>query len=31
MRRVAIGLVGPVLDHGHGADRWNKWRPTVGL
>ena len=31
MKRVAIGLLGPVLDHGAGNDRWNKWRPTVGL
>ena len=31
MKRVAIGLLGPVLDHGVGNDRWNKWRPTVGL
>ena len=31
MKRVAIGLIGPVLDHGQGPDRWSKWRPTVGL
>lgn len=31
MKRVAIGLLGPVLDHGFGPDRWSKWRPTVGL
>ena len=31
MKTVVFGLLGPVLDHGAGADRWNKWRPTVGL
>ncbi len=31
MKRVAIGLLGPMLDNGGGNDRWNKWRPTVGL
>ncbi|MFZ2656626.1 MAG: RNA repair transcriptional activator RtcR [Victivallales bacterium] len=31
MKRVAIGLLGPVLDQGRGPDRWNRWRPTVGL
>lgn len=28
---VAIGLLGPVLDNGKGAARWEKWRPTVAL
>ena len=28
---VALGLLGPVLDRGEGADRWQKWRPTVAL
>ena len=31
MKRVAIGLLGPMLDNGAGDERWNKWRPTVGL
>lgn len=31
-KTVAIGFVGATLDRmGKGADRWNKWRPTVGL
>jgi transcriptional regulatory protein RtcR len=28
---VAIGLIGPTLDAGRDAKRWNRWRPTVGL
>lgn len=28
---VVIGLLGPVLDNGKGAARWEKWRPTVAL
>ena len=28
---VAIGLLGPTLDAGRGQNRWNRWRPTVGL
>lgn len=28
---VVIGLLGPVLDNGKGAGRWEKWRPTVSL
>jgi transcriptional regulatory protein RtcR len=29
---VAIGLLGTTLDRGaRGVDRWNRWRPTVGL
>lgn len=28
---VAIGLLGPTLDAGRGENRWNRWRPTVGL
>ncbi len=31
MLNIAIGLLGPVLDRGEGADRWSKWRPTVSL
>lgn len=30
--RVVIGFVGTVLDFaGKGEQRWNKWRPTLGL
>ncbi|HXG65857.1 MAG TPA: RNA repair transcriptional activator RtcR [Blastocatellia bacterium] len=28
---VVIGFVGSVLDRGEGAERWEKWRPTVSL
>ena len=29
---VAIGFVGTTLDYvGKGAQRWERWRPTVGL
>lgn len=30
-KSVVIGLLGPVLDNGKGAARWEKWRPTVAL
>src|SRR5262245_2278644 len=30
-RRVVIGLLGPTLDAGSGADRWNRWRPSVAV
>lgn len=31
-RTVAIGFIGSTLDRvGKGANRWNHWRPTVGL
>lgn len=31
-RTVAIGFIGSTLDRvGQGANRWSKWRPTVGL
>ena len=30
-RTVVIGILGPVLDNGRGADRWSRWRPTVAL
>lgn len=30
-RCVVIGLLGPALDNGKGAARWEKWRPTVAL
>ena len=29
---VAIGFIGATLDRvGKGANRWNKWRPSIGL
>lgn len=28
---VALGLLGPTLDAGRDAKRWNRWRPSVGL
>lgn len=32
MKRVVIGVLGTVLDkRGKRENRWNKWRPTVGL
>lgn len=31
MKRVAIGLIGTVLDRGSSPERWDKWRPTVSL
>jgi transcriptional regulatory protein RtcR len=30
-RTVVIGFLGTVLDQGHGAARWDRWRPTVSL
>jgi transcriptional regulatory protein RtcR len=30
-KRVVIGLIGTVLDSGHGPARWEKWRPTVSI
>ena len=30
-RTVVLGLIGPILDRSEGADRWQKWRPTVTL
>ncbi|WP_148713650.1 RNA repair transcriptional activator RtcR [Chitinolyticbacter meiyuanensis] len=31
-RTVVFGFVGTVLDYvGRGAQRWEKWRPTIGL
>ncbi len=29
--RVAIGLLGPVLDRGSTPDRWEQWRPSVAV
>lgn len=31
MKRVVIGYLGSQLDAGSDTDRWNSWRPTVGL
>ena len=30
-QKVIIGLLGPTLDRGKGAARWEYWRPTVSL
>lgn len=30
-RRVAISILGTTLDLGRSEDRWNRWRPNVGL
>jgi transcriptional regulatory protein RtcR len=30
-RKVVLGLLGPSLDNGRGADRWERWRPSVSL
>ncbi|MBC8107175.1 MAG: sigma 54-interacting transcriptional regulator [Anaerolineae bacterium] len=30
-RTVVIGLIGPVLDSGRNADRWERWRPSVAV
>jgi transcriptional regulatory protein RtcR len=30
-KKVVIGFVGTQLDHGRGAARWEKWRPTIAL
>lgn len=29
--QVAIGMLGPILDRGDGARRWEHWRPTVSM
>ena len=31
MPTVVIGLIGTTLDAGDGAERWNRWRPTISL
>jgi len=28
---VVLGMLGTQLDRGRGADRWDRWRPTVAL
>lgn len=28
---VVIGYLGTQLDNGQRLDRWQKWRPTIGL
>ncbi|MCE2949021.1 MAG: RNA repair transcriptional activator RtcR [bacterium] len=30
-KTVVIGFLGSQLDSGHGAGRWEKWRPTVAI
>jgi transcriptional regulatory protein RtcR len=30
-KTVVIGLLGTVLDIGHGENRWQRWRPSVAL
>lgn len=30
-RTVVLGFLGSSLDAGHGADRWDRWRPSVSL
>ena len=30
-RKIAIGLLGPMLDQGKGPTRWERWRPSVAL
>ena len=30
-KTVVLGLLGPTLDAGRGAARWEKWRPTIAL
>ncbi|MBX3376072.1 MAG: RNA repair transcriptional activator RtcR [Phycisphaeraceae bacterium] len=30
-QRVVIGFLGTTLDVGKGPERWDRWRPTIGL
>lgn len=30
-KTVVIGFLGTTLDKGRGAERWNRWRPTVAV
>src|ERR1700694_6023499 len=30
-KTVVLGLLGSVLDAGHGPRRWERWRPSVAL
>src|SRR5437762_241875 len=30
-KQIVIGLIGATLDSGKGAERWERWRPTVAL
>lgn len=30
-KKVVVGFMGTQLDAGHGAGRWEKWRPTISL
>ena len=31
MKNVVIGLYGPALDRGQGANRWHNWRPSLSV
>lgn len=31
MKTVAFSFLGTQIDAGKGPDRWNRWRPTIGL
>ena len=31
MKTVVFSLLGTQIDSGKGTDRWNRWRPTIGL
>lgn len=31
LKRVIIGILGPVLDRGAGPNRWERWRPSVAI
>lgn len=31
MKTVVIGMLGPMLDRGEGAARWQQWRPSVAV
>lgn len=31
MKTVALSFLGTQIDAGKGPDRWNRWRPTIGL
>src|SRR3954464_3532029 len=30
-KNVVIGLLGSTLDSGHNAQRWKRWRPSIGI
>ena len=31
MKTIVLGMLGPVLDRGDGATRWEQWRPSVSV